>query len=151
MEYLLVVVALLSPLASCKTSSDAFQQSVDAYTRDAHALAKEPCQHRYECDLQREVASLRIKQLSGLDLGACESSGGLIEGIGMFGEPACVTHFSDGGKKCSDSSDCEGDCMVYGEFKTGEQVDGRCSTQTPEQGGCFARVNGGKVQPGICI
>ena len=151
MKHLVAVAALLCSLAACKTSGNAFQQSVEAYRRDAHALAKEPCQNQFDCDLQRDVANARIKQLSGLDLAKCESTGGLIEGVGMFGEAACVTHFSDGGKKCSDSSDCQGNCMVYGEFRTGDQVEGQCAAQTPEQGGCFARVNNGKVQPGICI
>jgi hypothetical protein len=147
----IVVATLFLSLTSCKTPADSFQQSVDAYRRDALALRTEPCQNKFDCDLQNTVVDMRIKQLGDLDLAACQSTGGLIAGIGMFGEPACVRYFSDGGKKCSDSSDCQGNCMVYGDFKTGDQVDGQCATQTPEQGGCFAKVSSGKVQPGICI
>jgi hypothetical protein len=69
----------------------------------------------------------------------------------MFGQPACVNHLTDGGKACSNSSECQGECMVYGEFTTGATVDGQCSATSANSGGCFARVVDGKAGPGICI
>ena len=151
MRQTLALVLSLLLLAACSLHREAFEQSVADYRRDAHVLASEPCRDADDCSLQKEVASTRLKQLEALDLAACKGLGGRVEGVGMFGEPACVRHFSDGGKTCSDSSECQGECMVYGEFKQGDTVAGQCSAQSPETGGCFAKVSNGKVQPGICI
>ena len=122
-----------------------------AYRADAHALAVESCPVKPDCRLKREVAELRLKQLAEINLASCEASGGLIQGAGMFGEPACVRLFSDGGKECANSSECQGDCMVYGEFKSGQIVAGQCEANSGNPGGCFAKVTDGKAGPGICI
>ena len=141
----------LLTLAACSTTRDGFERSVAAYRSEAYALAAEPCKSSNECSLKKETARSRLVQLGKLDLDACRTHGGLIEGVGMFGEPACVKHFTDAGKTCFDSTDCQGDCMVYGEFKTGAVTHGQCAAQSPEPGGCFAHVSSGKVQPGLCI
>ena len=141
----------LLTLAACSTISDGFEKSVAAYRSEAYALAAEPCRGSNECSLKSDAARARLALLDKLDLDACRTHGGLIEGVGIFGEPACVKHFTDAGKTCLDSADCQGDCMIYDEFETGAATHGQCAAQSPESGGCFARVSSGKVQPGLCI
>lgn len=136
---------------ACASAPSKFEQSVILYRAEAHALAMESCRDKVDCSLKREVSELRLKQLAQINLASCEASGGLIQGSGMFGEPACVRHFSDGGITCSNSSDCQGDCIVFGDFKPGEIADGQCTADTSNPGGCFAEVIDGKAGPGLCF
>ena len=149
MKRSLPIAFFLSLSAACGVHLDAFEKSVMDYRHDAKQLATEPCQ--YDCSLEQDVARMRLKQLDALDLSACKGQGGLVGGIGIFGDAACIKYFSDGGRKCVDSSDCQGNCMVYGAFKPGDIVEGQCASQSPEPGGCFAEVANGKALPGICI
>ena len=146
----LAIVVLAIMLSACCSYTCKFDRSVIAYRNDA-AMTARSCVNDYECALQNEVSDIRIKELEELDLDACKAKGGLIDGIGLFGEPACVVRFSDGGKRCIDSSQCEGDCMVYGEIPAGGGNQGKCASQTPEPGGCFARLVNGRAEKGICI
>src|SRR5262249_6278598 len=42
---------------------------------------------------------------------ACAARGGTIEPVCMLGELMCVVRYRDGGKPCSDKSDCVGECL----------------------------------------
>ena len=46
------------------------------------------------------------------DLTACRRQGGEWRRVCLAQEFACVTPYKDGGKPCSDPSQCEGECVV---------------------------------------
>ena len=63
----------------------------------------------------------------------------------------CLIQTSDGGKKCSDSSECEGSCLAV--KAVGEAAfHGKCSQDVSVPGlDCSRHFEGGKVQrPGPC-
>lgn len=104
--------------------------------------------------LDREVAAMRAKAApSASERETCRARGGSIQGVGMFGMPACVTPYTDAGKSCSTKSDCEGRCLLD---LDGHDADDRppatpqCE-KTDQTFGCFAEVIDGKPQPGMCV
>jgi hypothetical protein len=42
----------------------------------------------------------------------CAAEGGVLERVGMLQSLQCVHKYSDGGKTCESSADCEGNCIV---------------------------------------
>ena len=110
-----------------------------------------------EVDSQRQqFEDLRAERLRGPDPDECRQRGGsLLRGVGVtFGAPeslVCVVPYSDAGKECTDSSQCDGKCLVWeGDIKYGAAV-GTCQAETPIRSGCFAEVLDGFVtEPGLC-
>ena len=80
---------------------------------------------------------------------SCEMSGGTIEKVGLDGRPACVILTSDGGKACSDSSQCDGRCIVddwEGDKppSVGTRSDGMCEAANLTFG-CIAEIRRGRI------
>lgn len=107
--------------------------------------------------IDREVAAARRKaQPSAAEVADCKAQGGSIQGVGMFGMPSCVIPYADGGKVCSDDTDCQGRCIVElghpGEpdLKPGDALTGQCQKDTALFG-CYAEIVGGKVEHSICV
>ena len=104
----------------------------------------------FSMKLERE----RRKALKRIDVEACEAGGGEIRQVCMFGIPACVQIFSDGGKPCRDSSECEGLCSVrYWEEgnapKPGQPWVGECEPDN-DRCGCSFLVENGLAGQAFC-
>ncbi len=102
--------------------------------------------------MQAEVERYRAEALAKIDQPACVARGGRIRSFGMFGTPVCAVPFADGGKPCSDSSECLGKCVLglesdvpVGPARTGEcQLDDHLD-------GCWAEIRSGVVGEGLCV
>src|SRR5688572_30739460 len=73
-------------------------------TRMVEPSAITPSSHPVPLWLQES----RAKALAEIDQDACRRNGGHIGGVGMFGMPTCLIPNADGGKACTDSSQCLG-------------------------------------------
>ena len=84
------------------------------------------------------------------DLRTCESRGDRIETSDQ--STWCVEVYSDGGKVCSDSSECEGQCVVEEPLRVEADVQttGMCQAEEPF-GGCFAEITKGVAGFTMCI
>ena len=90
------------------------------------------------------------KRLPAAELHQCVASGGF-ESRSPFGLPFCQFRYGDGGKICSDKTDCQGRCLVDIEGgpsdpvpKPGSPAQGRCEA-VKSTFGCFAKVEAGKI------
>ncbi len=91
----------------------------------------------------------------GVDVAACTARGGEVRPVCLTGALACVTPFSDAGKKCRDSSECLGKCLVDEHQlnpvpEPGSAAEGRCQ-RDDDPCGCFVEVIDGIVQQGLCV
>lgn len=101
--------------------------------------------------MEKDLEKMRAEALAKIDVAACEKSGGKVEGLGMFGMPACVTYFKDGGKPCKSSTDCEGNCFSPEVKETGSLVTGICERSTRDRFGCNSAIENGRVTYSICV
>ena len=97
---------------------------------------------------------MREDALAEIDVEACEANGGEVRPDGMLGLPRCITPYSDAGKVCSGSSDCEGNCIGDDRVTDynappGEQK-GICEADDSPFG-CYAFIENGTVDHTICI
>jgi hypothetical protein len=98
----------------------------------------------------RSLERTRAEKLAQIDIEECERNGGHIQGVCMFGLPACIIPFSDADKPCSDSSECEGLCWNddWG-LTQGTEAEGKC-TANAQECKCGVEIRGGIVDGGIC-
>jgi len=92
------------------------------------------------------------------DKSSCEALGGTWRRIGLSPRESCNLPTSDGGKECSDASECEGACIA--ELSGAElenamhgsaiRTKGKC-TQWRITVGCQARVEDGVVHGMLCV
>ena len=82
----------------------------------------------------------------------CTAQGGTPQRRGMLNLEMCVVPYSDAGKSCTDSSQCEGLCQYHDLNNVGQEEDvvGQCQPDTAPYG-CFAEVRGGKAFAAMCI
>jgi len=88
------------------------------------------------------------------DQQACSDFGGNYVRAGLAGYYNCFVDYADGGKACSDVSDCQGRCMAknaqaFDPDAQGGQT-GTCQL-TDSPFGCYAEIVNGVVQPGLCV
>jgi len=96
------------------------------------------------------------------DKPTCEAQGGKWGPLGgIRNRIGCNIPYSDGGKTCSDSSECQGECIFEDQlanvlagkpvkkFIPGEPVTGICASWRV-MFGCFTYVRMGNVFPGPC-
>lgn len=82
----------------------------------------------------------------------CEARHGRIMIAGLSGNEMCALPFPDAGRRCTDSSQCRGDCRYEGRVRlgAGARAVGRCqSLDYPF--GCRTTVEHGRVTPGLCV
>jgi hypothetical protein len=115
------------------------------------ASALTGCQSLHDWQMERSLERSRDKALASIDQEACAADGGRIEGVGMFGTPACVVPFADAGAPCSDDADCEGFCKAVETSVVGEASTGTCQLTSHDHFGCVNKVEGGVVVSGPCI
>ena len=72
--------------------------------------------------------------------------------IGMLGCYQCVVTYTDAGKACQDSSDCQGKCKNTGEFldANAKTQSGQCASDSSPFG-CYQAIEEGVTQPAICV
>lgn len=102
---------------------------------------------------QVEPGEISTGGLPEVDAAQCEADGGFVERRGMIGLPICVTPYEDGGKACTDSSECQGQCILksWGAEEPGEgPIVGSCEPDD-KTFGCFGIVTNGKVESAICV
>lgn len=79
----------------------------------------------------------------------CLRVGGQWTQLGRAPVPQCLRQTSDSGKACTDSEQCEGQCLAPEGSVDGTQVGGQCSVDT-NPFGCQQRVRGGMAST-ICV
>ena len=106
--------------------------------------------------IEAGLPALRAEALKEIDIEACEKQGGTVRGVCMFGLPACVVPYADAGLQCTDSSECDGRCLLdrqaYGiedQLIVGIEATGVCEVDS-NPCGCRYEIKEGKVQQGIC-
>lgn len=96
------------------------------------------------------IEDMRAQSLAEIDKEACASSGGEVRQEGMLGMYRCVKPFADAGKACRSRSDCDGKCLATDDAMPDAEVVGVCQA-VDSPFGCYAEVEGGKIQPAICV
>ena len=83
---------------------------------------------------------------------ACTAKGGAFSQQGRLGCYQCVVNYTDAGKACQDSTDCQGKCKNTGEFiKSGtKNQSGQCASDSSGFG-CYQTIEKGVAQPAICV
>jgi hypothetical protein len=85
-----------------------------------------------------------------VDRAKCEAAGGAVQRVCLAGALACVVPFADAGRSCSDSSECEGLCLVEeGNWEPGALVVGACQEDS-NPCWCASEVKQGKIEGGEC-
>jgi len=122
------------------------------------------CHHGAETELKEDTlpsAEASIKptmsepeNFNEADQKACAEFGGNYTQAGLLGYYSCFVDYADGGKTCSDLSDCEGRCMAtnasgFDPDASGGQT-GKCQL-TDSPFGCYSEIIEGVVQPGLCV
>ena len=83
---------------------------------------------------------------------ACTAKGGVFSQQGRLGCYQCVVTYSDAGKACQDSTDCQGECKNTGEFvdANAKTQSGQCASDSSPFG-CYQTIEAGVTQPAICV
>ena len=110
------------------------------------------CSSSFERRMERDVARMRASELTKIDQKRCKAEGGSIQGVGMFGLPACVKPYPDAGKTCSDRSECQGLCKSAPDAVVGSSpTTGTCQKDSHDIFGCYNEVKAGVVVAGFCF
>ena len=88
------------------------------------------------------------------DQKACVDFGGTYQQAGLLGAYNCFVDYDDGGKTCSDASDCQGRCFAtfahsYDPDAPGGHTGTCAANDSPF--GCRSEIVEGVVQPGLCV
>lgn len=84
---------------------------------------------------------------------ACTARNGSMERVGRLQSLQCVVRYTDAGKRCTDSDQCEGECRYEGDASAvaaGASVAGVCQADS-NRFGCSTRVEDGRPDATICI
>ena len=100
--------------------------------------------------IRHDLSNARSEALAKVNVEACRSTGGKVEGVGIFGLPACVAYFTDGGKDCRNKSDCQSDCIVPEVVANGTEAQGTCARSDHDFFGCYSRIDHGRAVESMC-
>lgn len=100
--------------------------------------------------MNEEVEAMRIEALKELDVYSCIMEGKAVAAVGMFGTPSCIEIYSDGGKLCDDSSECQGACTSREVLAEGAKTAGFCRGSEIDAFGCFNVISNGVAEHAIC-
>ena len=83
---------------------------------------------------------------------SCSSRGGEMQQVGRAQTWQCVVKYADAGKRCTDASQCEGQCEIAGNsgLAPGARAVGQCQVDS-NRFGCRTTVKDGKVEATLCI
>jgi|GEM_PF-2597010 len=100
--------------------------------------------------MDEKVEEMMKKDLSEMDVYGCITQGKVVAAVGMFGTPSCIDLYSDGGKECGDSSQCQGECITREVIGNGIRTSGICQGSGVDSFGCYNTIHDGVAGPGIC-
>lgn len=89
------------------------------------------------------------KHLSSDERAQCTSQGGK-PGQVLTGVEGCIRPTTDGGKSCTDGSQCQGTCNAPPAAKFGDSVQGTCSAEVQHLG-CVNLVVQGLASGEVCF
>jgi hypothetical protein len=118
-------------------------------TTEARPAEPRPAPTAADSSSTPEAPSPPEREPSEAEVKACTARGGKIEPVCMMGELACVVRYRDAGKRCTDKSECAGECLYEGDDSPQVNAVGRCQ-RTSDPCGCKAPVVHGRVQPALC-
>ena len=82
----------------------------------------------------------------------CEQLGGRWTAIGRAQNWTCLVDYPDAGKACTDTAQCQGRCLVQGEFlAAGKPAAGVCQRDASQRFGCRQPVENGVAGPVLCV
>ncbi|MFK0300225.1 hypothetical protein ACIQTU_13510 [Brevundimonas sp. NPDC090276] len=83
---------------------------------------------------------------------SCTARGGEMRQVGRAQTWQCVVKYADAGKRCTDASQCEGDCEIAGNsgITPGAVAVGQCQVDS-NRFGCRTTVKDGKAEATLCI
>jgi len=83
---------------------------------------------------------------------ACTARGGEMQQVGRMQSWQCVVKYADAGKRCTDASQCEGQCEIAGNsgIAPGTATAGVCQADS-NRFGCRTAVKDGKAEATLCI
>ncbi len=130
-------LALALLLAACTAPQAKPPEERKPVAQEVAPISKPVVKYEHDARLDRDPA-------------ACKAMNGVIQPVCLMGHPQCVVEFSDGGKTCSDSSDCQGRCVADSSAQMMQPAKGTCA-KTSYPCGCFSLVVNGVAQPTLCI
>lgn len=82
----------------------------------------------------------------------CAARGGQMRQVGRAQTWQCVVKYADAGKRCTDASQCEGQCEIAGnsDIAAGVAAVGVCQADS-NRFGCRTTVKDGKAEATLCI
>ena len=80
----------------------------------------------------------------------CAAKGGSYGPAGLLGANRCTLPYSDAGAVCTDSLQCEGQCLAGQYDAAGYSGEGTCQAND-NPFGCRSEIIGGEIQPGLCV
>ncbi|WP_436356054.1 hypothetical protein [Brevundimonas sp. CEF1] len=83
---------------------------------------------------------------------ACAARGGEMQQVGRARTWQCVVKYADAGKRCTDASQCQGQCEISGNsgIAPGAAAAGQCQADS-NRFGCRTTVKDGKAEATLCI
>ncbi len=83
---------------------------------------------------------------------ACTARGGEMRQVGRAQTWQCVVKYADAGKRCTDASQCEGQCEIAGNsgIAPGAAAVGQCQADS-NRFGCRTTIKDGKAEATLCI
>lgn len=83
---------------------------------------------------------------------ACTARGGEMQQVGRAQTWQCVVKYADAGRRCTDASQCEGQCEIAGNsgIAPGTATAGVCQADS-NRFGCRTTVENGKAGNTLCI
>lgn len=103
------------------------------------------------CNAGRASLAGAGRKLSRAEAEACVQGGGTVQRDGVLQYERCTKRFTDAGKECRDSSDCEGRCLAENPMvKSGAMATGSCEIDDSPFG-CWAEIEGGVVVRSMCV
>jgi len=93
-----------------------------------------------------------VKLVPASDQAGCLVQKGDWAPICRMQKAACVLNFSDAGKSCTDSDQCQGNCYTDPSqgARQGEAATGKCAMNS-NPCGCNSRVEDGVATPTLCV
>lgn len=83
---------------------------------------------------------------------ACTARGGEMRQVGRMQSWQCVVKYADAGQRCTDGSQCQGDCEIAGNngLAPGAAATGVCQADS-NRFGCRTTIKDGKAEATLCI
>ena len=99
-----------------------------------------------------ETASGAEGPTQSADASACAARGGTMQQVGRMQSWQCVVKYADAGKRCTDASQCQGQCEIPGNsgIAPGTATAGVCQADS-NRFGCRTTVKDGKAEATLCI